>query len=467
MNSLDSLFLLLRKVVTGLITFVFTFVIVYVPQLHIPKQHTSSVPVAEAAIPVIDGANLVANTGSFIKEKVLDPLAFFLAKAFVSQLLQSLIVWINSGFQGSPAFIQDLDRFLLNVADEAAGEFIRNELGAVGSFICEPFRLNIQAAIALQYQRARTGDLRDREACTLSGVINNIEEFFEGEINRDDFWKQWMRVTSNPEMYTPYGQLMEAEAELSIRLQNRRGQEVQLSSWSGGFLSGKICELIEGPQGPKEKCVISKPGQVIATQLNNMLDTGRQQLVAADEINEVITALLGQIANQALIGAAGLLGLSGGTGYTTGGFGAGSYVDELATTAYSNGSFIEDGITQMRDNLQVSQDYNAMANFYIPFLTAITTNPSTPADVRADAQFALDDAVIVRDDTSEFISILQPLINEFNTLEAEFASTNDTKRQGEIRARQSELISQGTTQRVYTIDRVRLSKQEWSRITGR
>jgi hypothetical protein len=264
MKSIDSFFLLLRKVVTGIIVFVFAFVIVYVPQLHVPKNNPVAVHTAEAAFPVIDVSNLVANTGAWLKEISLDQIGFFLAKAFISQLLQSMIVWINSGFEGSPAFIQDLDRFLLNVADEAVGEFIASDIGGIGSFICEPFRLNIQAALALQYQQARSGKLRDRGACTLTGVINNLEEFFEGELDRDNFWKQWMVVTTNPERYTPYGQFMEAEAELAVTLQNRRGEQVQIANWGSGFLSGKICELIEGPQGPKEKCVISKPGQVIA-----------------------------------------------------------------------------------------------------------------------------------------------------------------------------------------------------------
>jgi hypothetical protein len=189
--------------------------------------------------------------------------------------------------------------------------------------------------------------------------------------------------------------------------------------------------------------------------------------VAADEINEVISALLGQIANQAITGAAGLLGLSPGTGFTTGGYGSGSYVDEIASNAYTNGSPLSQGVAQMEDNLEISQDYNAMANFYIPFLSAIATNPSTPADVRADAQFALDDAIMVRDDTAEFIGILQPLLTEYNTLEAELANTSDTVRQREIRSRQAAILSKASTQRVYTIDRYRASKQEWSRITGR
>ena len=184
---MDALFLFLKKALVGILTFVFAFVIVYVPQPHTPKAQ--ALPAFEINPIVVGGAaaTSVATVAQTTKDSILDGIAFYIINAFLQQMLQSLVVWINSGFKGSPMFIQDFDRFLLNVADEAAGEFIKNELGEVGSFICEPFRLDIQMALALKYQKARE---RRRDSCTVSGIVDNVERFLNNEVRGKNFWKR-------------------------------------------------------------------------------------------------------------------------------------------------------------------------------------------------------------------------------------------------------------------------------------
>ena len=48
------------------------------------------------------------------KELTLDGIAWSLVKNVAQQMTSSIINWINSGFQGSPAFLTNLDRFLLD-----------------------------------------------------------------------------------------------------------------------------------------------------------------------------------------------------------------------------------------------------------------------------------------------------------------------------------------------------------------
>lgn len=478
---MERFFNILRKTLVGTIALIFAFVVTYTPQPYnnIPESQAFPVSVIGGPGSVADITTAVNTTAAAAKEISLDQIGFLLAKAMLSQMLQSLVTWINSGFKGSPAFIQDLDRFLLDVADEAAGEFIQG-LGDIGSFICSPFRLDIQLALSLRYQRAREGNSID--SCTLSGVVGNIEDFFNGQVANENFWQQWIQVTSRPETYTPYGQFMAAEGQLNARITNARGQQLEIANWGNGFLSNEICEAIEGPSGQNQNCVISTPGRVIAEQLTVTLDSGRQQLVSADEINEVISALLGQIANQALMGAAGLLGLSGGSGYTAGGYGAGSYVDELARESTGRtGSFLQQNYNQTRDKLEVQREYNALAVQYIPRLQAIIAADTTAlrfrglseaqvADLRSRAQISYDDAVIVRDTTTEHIARLEPLITEFETLQRELtASTTPPitpQRQQAIITRQAEIINDAASYPAYTVYRMRESSREWGSITG-
>lgn len=267
-----------------------------------------------------------ATTEMFIKENLLDGIGWAIAKQMVSSMTRSLINWINSGFQGSPAFITDLKAHLLNAIDSVVGTYIKS-LGGIGEFICSPFKLDVQAALSINYAQSRSGMPSGPSACTLSGIGDNIENFLQGSMNG---WDQWFKVTANPQN-TPYGAYLEAEAKLNARIVNEAGQEIELANWGSGFLSKKVCEPVTG--GGKPKCTITTPGKVIEEALTFQLSTGPRALIEADEINEIIGALMNQLVQQAVQGINGLLGLGGNSNYTDYGYGNGtstiSYLDAL------------------------------------------------------------------------------------------------------------------------------------------
>ena len=460
---MDIFFTILRKFLVGVTTLVFAFVVIYVPQNY---NGIKTVPEADAQFPVIDAA-AVALLGVLggtvaageVREAVLDGIANQIAKTFISQILKSTVDWINSGFKGSPAFIQDLDQFLLDTADLAAGEYIKG-LGELGSIICKPFRINIQLALALKYQKAREDKRIDE--CTFSGIVDNIEDFYAGKVNRKDFWKQWVEISSKPETYTPYGQLLEAEAGLEIKVNGKKVTALEEVKFGKGFLSSKKCEMVDAPNGKKvEKCVITTPGDTIAATLNKSLGAGTDSLVAADEINEVIGALLGQIANQALTGAAGLLGLS----VKGGGGGSGqSYVDALVNEANnSNGQLYNQGIDAIAERLSIQIEYRALAIQYIPQLLAASNNVKATQELRSRAQLSYGDAVVVRDTTTEHIAKMQPWVDQYSDLEDEYATATDA-RKAAIRQEQSAIITRGIQYNSYTEARLEASKREWREI---
>lgn len=472
---MDLFFTILRKFLVGVTTLVFTFVILYVPQNY---NKVETVPTAEAITGLIAGAteptqivNTASNIAQEIKDKVLDPIAYHIAKTFISQMLRSTVIWINSGFKGSPAFIQDLDKFLLDTADLAAGEYIKS-LGEVGSIICKPFRINIQLALKLKYQKAREG--RRVDECRLSGIVDNIENFIDGTVSRDKFWAQWIEVTSKPDTYTPYGQMLEAETGMNIYINGKKTTILQETSWGQGFLSKKVCEPVavanaaaagspaSAPTAaPKEVCKIVTPGETIAASLNKALGASTDSLVAADEINEVIGALIGQIANQALTGAAGLLGLSVRGGY--GGSNGDSYVDAIVNERQGDGNLFNDGISEVADRLNVQIEYRDMAISYIPRLLAVSNNTTAEKDLRDRALISYSDAIMVRDTTNTHIAFLRPLVERYNVLDKEFATATDD-RKAAIRQEQSDIISKGIQYRSYTEARMQLSEREWSDI---
>jgi hypothetical protein len=323
---------------------------------------------AELAVSAIQNTLTAASTGItagnttslVLKENVLDGIGWAIAKQMVSSMTRSLINWINSGFEGSPAFITDLNAFLLDALDTAAGEYIRS-LGGIGEFICSPFQLDIQAALSVSYAQARSGQPSGptAPACRLTDIANNIEGFFAG-INEGG-WSEWLSVTSNPQN-TPYGAFLEAQTRMKIKLKNEAGQEMEVASWGDGFLSKKICETIEGSSGG-EQCTITTPGQVISEALTFQLSTGPRSLIEADEINELIGALLNQLVLQAMQGINGLLGLSAGGGSDSGGgingSSTASYLDQMVEESFIDTTTIK---TQMDASLVTERGYLTLAS---------------------------------------------------------------------------------------------------------
>jgi hypothetical protein len=446
---MDTLFSLLRRSIVGGLLIAFAFVFVYVPQpLHTVKKAEAQLTVFDPAAVAWLGSIGALNTSQvallstmtvtqltlLTKDTILDGIAWILAKTIISQLIGSIINWVNSGFKGKPAFVSDLKRFLLDAADKAAGEYIK-ALGGVGSFICSPFRLDIQIAIALEYQGAR--DDQPEEECRLSDIVDNIEEFYNGTF-ADSSLEDFITISSNPEKYTPYGQLLQAKSSLRMRLANAERQNLKEVDWAGGFLSGKICKAVNGSaSGSTEKCVISKPGQVIASSLNKALGAGQDGLIQADEINELIAALIGQLANKALSGAAGLLGLSAGTGYTEGGFNGGSYISAAINQSgnLTVGSSTQTTATQSsgRPDPDTLKNIIAVQDRVVPAANAVTgklldyaNNTSNTTVNREEARKLYNSAIFSREKALTDRAVLSSILAEVEDLNAEYANTATT-----------------------------------------
>lgn len=394
---MDAFFNTLKKGLVAMLFVVVGFSMTYVPQL--PSSQVQTVhagppgggstlfmqTVQNASALAGNAINTITSvmTGNlWLKENVLDGIGWAIAKRIVSGMVRSLINWVNSGFQGSPAFVSDLKGFLLNIADEEMGRIV-SEMGDVGSFICSPFRLDVQISLSAQYAQGRTTG-QSAPTCTITGIIDNIEGFISG-IDPGNGISDWLQITSAPQTNTPYGAVLNAEVAARARLINAEGQVLTEVNWGDGFLSQKICEAVGGTGG--QQCTISKPGRIIADQINKALGAGQDALIEADEINELISALLGQLANKALTGVAGLLGLSGGNPYSYSDY-DGSYLDELV--AESDELLVNAGEDAITDSvipqLQRQIEYRDVLLTYQTAFTDFLAQPIPPAPTSDDPE---------------------------------------------------------------------------------
>lgn len=189
-----------------------------------------------------------------------------------------------------PPRIQNPGNFLTGVADQVAGNFIAgSELG----FLCEPFKLDIRFALNFNY----TSTFDRKIGCTLTDVLNNVENFTD--FSQGDFakggWSGWLSVSQNRQN-NPYGAYLTSKGELNARITGAKNIELLKLDWGNGFLS------MEDENGN-----IQTPGTLIENQLALSLGSDVRQLELADEFNEILAALGGQLINQVFLGGGGLL----------------------------------------------------------------------------------------------------------------------------------------------------------------
>jgi len=251
------------------------------------------VPVNETGLNLIQNTNTsVQTSANSTKEYALDQIGWIVSKVLISQMTRSIVNWINSGFNGNPSFVDDPGNFFLGVGDRVAGEFIE---GSSLAFLCSPFRLDIKIALAVNY----SSRFEDKINCTLTDVINNVQGFLDGDFAQGG-WDGLFAVTQRP-TNNPYGAYLEANAGMSASISGAKSLNLLDLELGKGFLSLK-----------DENGKIITPGSVINDQLSQVLGSGFRQLELADELDEIVGALAGQLVSQVL-GGGGLRGLSSGS----------------------------------------------------------------------------------------------------------------------------------------------------------
>ncbi len=255
-------------------------------------------PAGAPGLPVNDiGANLklfalnLKQSAQAAKELSLDGLGWFAANQLIHQMTRATINWINNGFEGSPGFVTDPAGFFADVADQVSGKFLEDI--KADKLLCAPFSLQIRLALVNGARRTS----RPRYSCTLGSVVQNAEAFLSDF--KQGGWKGWISLSQ--EENSPYLSYLGQKELMGIAVTSQINGKSQELEWGRGFLSMR---------DPRDPSKIVTPGAAIQHQLESALDLPADKLVVADEFDELIGALVGQLANKVLSGAGGLLGSS-------------------------------------------------------------------------------------------------------------------------------------------------------------
>jgi len=277
-----------------------------------PILFFSVINIASAEVPVRDAKvrsetkDIRKKTSWLVKkENFFDSsLGYTVARTAINVLTESVVNWINRGFDGNPAFVDDFGGFLREIADRETAHFIE---GSALELLCSPWRANIKVALSLP-----TG-YREEVACTLSDIVANMDDFVHGDFSQGG-WGGWFQLTTRPNN-NPYSLYISSASELDSRIAQQQSIDREQLAWGQGFLSKQKCDTL--PDGT-QSCKTVTPGTVINSQLEKVLNTNLTQLELADEFDEVVGALMQQLLSRTLTSNRGLRGLSeGGDGQTS------------------------------------------------------------------------------------------------------------------------------------------------------
>ncbi len=346
------------------------------------------------------------------KEYGFDSIAYLAAQTAIHSIVRSTINWINSGFEGSPAFATDLKQNLRRVADSKAQGFLTELLN--DSAVHTPFMDKlITNAGAAYYLYSSRDAVKARLQSTLDEHSPNSKAFLAGDFNQGG-WNAWFSAFENP-ANNPYGAQMIASQLLAEEISSGVETRVTELAWGNGWGSFRDCggalpTYVAPSSGgttdlnDAEKCPdapIKTSGSTIKAAFEKSGFVGIDQLVSADEMNEIVGALFGQLMNK-MLGGGGVAGLSspssgGGSSVisqATDGSGSGSQVTSISsnfrTIVKNQNKQLATYIAALQKTLGAAQAALAKCPSLAATIQPIVTSTSSAIATATDASVALN-----------------------------------------------------------------------------
>jgi len=270
----------------------------------------AQVPVWAPETDVILGGMATNDLEQTYFDQVLTLVAVETGRTIIQSMTRSMVNWINSGYDGSPAFSQNLNRDLRQLGDAVASGFLSDIITAgFDSGFISPLAMDVVAGYYLM--TSEDDMLAQRLRYTLADHTQNSVAYMRGSWP-DGGLSGWHALTfqcgNNPTC---------SSLVLRETLINRIDAHVkkQLADYNAGrgFLSWPgECKKEKTTLSDQKRCIsadVLTPGSVVEQQLQQITGSDLSQLQLADSINEIIGAAVSQLVGQVL-GPGGLLGAS-------------------------------------------------------------------------------------------------------------------------------------------------------------
>ena len=275
-----------------------------------------------------------------VREGCLDALMYYAAREVLNQLADSTLAWVESGFTrwgqpGNPGHVRNLGDFLNHTTDSVFNEFYRST--ALGreidipnaSQICGTYKEDVMLALGRQHyadnprptglQPAEDAFSSTTDAYEVGGITcpeesigaTATDAFFSGNF-AEGGWDAFAYSVDNPDA-NPIGAYLNQQGRLVQRINQARDIDTEELSQGNGWMNAVACPeggLLDDRTG---KCnidgelidpVVQTPGSVVNDTINNVVGSDFRRLEMADEVNEIVGALVDQMVS-GIVGAGG------------------------------------------------------------------------------------------------------------------------------------------------------------------
>lgn len=243
-------------------------------------------------------------------ECVLDSLANVLKRAVVRTLVSSTVEWINNGFEGRPAYGQNISKMMKDTLDGVLGDAIYST--EYLKFLCSDFELPLKFALQLEFASSTTEEFRYRPVCRISDIAENVQGSIDDTVNYYSDLNNIFDINfyGQENIYQTYFALRDEIQKVSDERAGRKTQELDRNK---GFFSYRKCKdggTYKGTKEDEKNCPVTTPGDVLASKLAKATNTEGEELISADEFNEIIGAVLSQLFQKLLMKSGGIRGMS-------------------------------------------------------------------------------------------------------------------------------------------------------------
>jgi hypothetical protein len=284
----------------------------------IPVLDEAVVKKTEATNKKLAEANAKEVGSSFLgtlKLPSLDSIGFCIVNSMILHISESTIRWINTGFEGNPAFIEDFDQFFTDLADREVSVLLTEIANT--DLLCGDLKVKVQKNLLESYTRTNYyGTVNESgnnsDACNLDNGRNggggtttnsdgtvistsgggkvSVAEFISGDKQafQDVGWSGYRDALGRDK------NVFRASVYAKHKAQNRIESSISSAKTetidvNNGFMSGK-----------DEDGKVVTPGAVIEKQLETTLNIPTDRLIIADEFDEIMAALVSQLIKIAL-----------------------------------------------------------------------------------------------------------------------------------------------------------------------
>ncbi len=248
----------------------------------------------------------VKDTALENKSGCLDGIAYVLSQQVLQQITNRTLHWANTGFNGNPLYIKDIDSYLLSIRNEKVSSFLN---GAQNS---NPIFGNALRSVITQQVTGLNDGQIDVELNTpeAKAYTSFMSDFSNGG------WDALLDPKNNP-----IGAFFNAADDLTDNINTQKTDTQNELQRNGGFLDMKTC-VEYAPTGDTNAAIQSglhdpvclkyetvTPGSIVAQQVSSITNSPQRQAELATSFNEAVGSFFDALLNQLF--SRGLSGING------------------------------------------------------------------------------------------------------------------------------------------------------------